>query len=103
MFDLLLRWDPYYKVSALARREKKALKTLHTFTDAVIASRRKELEEQRQGKDSSPEAEFGIKRKMNLIDLLLQTNCEGRPLTNLEIREEVDTFMFEGCLLNCEL
>lgn len=97
MFDLLLRWDPFYKCTALARREKKALQTLHSFTDSVIASRRKEIEAMQTHLGSSTtDLEFGIRRKMNLIDLLLQTPCDGRLLTDREIREEVDTFMFEG-------
>lgn len=98
MFDLLLRWDPYYKCTALARRETRALKTLHSFTDSVIASRRRELLSTPTlvTPPASADLEIGIRRKMNLIDLLLQTEVEGRQLTDREIREEVDTFMFEG-------
>lgn len=105
MFDLFLRWNNIYKFTGLAKRERKALKTLHSFTDSVIAPRRKELLSQQlklpnvaapDTANHSPDIEFGIKRKMNLMDLLLQTIYDGRPLTDREIREEVDTFMFEG-------
>lgn len=97
MFDVLMRSNSYYRFTRLARREQKALETLHSFTDSVIAARRKELEEIGDSpklEDADPA--FGIKRKLNLIDLLLQTTCDGHRLSDRDIREEIDTFMFEG-------
>lgn len=96
MFDLLLRWNTYYKWSSLARKEKTALKVLHSFTDSVIAQRKAELLTQSKLPVDQTDFDYGIKEKKNLIDLLLQTTCNGDRLSDREIREEVDTFMFEG-------
>lgn len=35
---------------------------------------------------------------MALLDVLLQSNIDGVPLTNRQIKDEVDTFLFEGNL-----
>lgn len=39
--------------------------------------------------------EMGIRKKRAFLDVLLQSTIDGKPLNDLEIREEVDTFMFE--------
>lgn len=69
-------------------KQKRLLKVLHGFTDSVIIARREELVKKINQNDAS--------EKNNLIDILLQSAIDGKPLSNLDIREEVDTFMFAG-------
>lgn len=45
------------------------------------------------------ESDDGGRRKLALLDILLQSTIDGESLTNLDIREEIDTFMFEGLLI----
>lgn len=46
-------------------------------------------------KTESCDEGFGSKKKMALLDLLLQSTIDGDFLSNEDIREEIDTFMFE--------
>ncbi|KQS26030.1 cytochrome P450 4d1 isoform X1 [Drosophila erecta] len=97
MFNILYRFDLTYMLTPLARAEKKALDVLHQFTEKIIVQRREELIRGGSSQESSNEdADVGAKRKMAFLDILLQSTVDERPLSNLDIREEVDTFMFEG-------
>lgn len=80
-----------------SRREKKTLKILHDFTDNVIKMRRRELESNNASQESeNDDSGIGSKRKLALLDMLLHSTIDGKPLSDLDIREEVDTFVFEG-------
>lgn len=71
------------------------MKILHGFTDSVIAKRKSELLNSMQDQADNNDNEFGIKKKTAFLDLLLQSSIDSQPLSNEDIREEVDTFMFE--------
>ncbi|XP_072390708.1 cytochrome P450 4c3-like isoform X1 [Diabrotica undecimpunctata] len=73
-------------------KEKIVLKTLHNYTDQVIAKR---CEDSRCVIKNKID-ENGIKKKIAFLDLLLSANSNDRFLSRKDIREEVDTFMFEG-------
>lgn len=94
LFSLTLRRDTLFQYSKVAESQRQALKVLHDFTDKVITDRRNELLSNTQ-KEVDTTNEFGIKRKMAFLDILLQSTINGKPLSDLDIREEVDTFMFE--------
>lgn len=88
-----LRNNFIFKLSGYHAKQKKLLKTLHGFTDSVIIARREKLAESANSDDSDPEER---RKKSALIDILLKSTINGEPLSNTDIREEVDTFMFAG-------
>lgn len=88
-----MRSEFVFKLSGYQAKQEKLLKILHGFTDSVIIARREELTKNPQN-DTYGESE--TKRKSALIDVLLKATINGEPLSNRDIREEVDTFMFAG-------
>ncbi len=94
-FDPIRRFDFIYKFTEMYKREQQALHVLHEFTDNIIRSRRNELCKSKENEQNSAD-NIGSKRKMALLHLLLQSNVDGEPLSDMDIREEVDTFMFAG-------
>lgn len=86
----LKRWDFTYRFTKACADERKCLKVLHSFTRKVIEDRRKELSE--KGLE-----EFSLNKSKAFLDLLLLLKEENgeNALTNDDIQEEVDTFMFE--------
>ncbi|CAG7786100.1 unnamed protein product [Allacma fusca] len=100
-----LLW-PYFVFSLTpsGREYQKSLKILHDFTTMVIKERKKSQLAEAHAKASevvtnieTDEIYWHGKRRLAFLDLLLdaQKNPENE-LTDTDIREEVDTFMFEG-------
>lgn len=78
--------------------ERRALKVIHEASNSVIVARRQELLESRrvEREATASTLDSPSRKKQALLDILLQATVEGQPLSNADIREEVDTFMFEG-------
>nr|CAD7452255.1 unnamed protein product [Timema tahoe] len=75
------------------------LSVLHNFTDKIIQSRKVQLSDRTNMTQQDPHDEseiLGQKRRQAFLDLLLQASINGQHLTDIELRNEVDTFMFEG-------
>lgn len=96
MFNVFLRMNFFFDISRSSRRQDKALKVLHGFTDKVIQTRREEILKTKNKNSDEKQNDDGIKKKIAFLDVLLLPSADGRQLTNMDIREEVDTFMFEG-------
>ncbi|GAB6032288.1 hypothetical protein CHUAL_010928 [Chamberlinius hualienensis] len=97
---LLRPWlakDWIFKLSSLSRLENQSLSIVHGFTNKIIKTKRLALS-QSVNSTSKAEDEFGQKRRVALLDLLLEESMSkgNQILTDEDIREEVDTFMFAG-------
>ncbi|CAG7725592.1 unnamed protein product [Allacma fusca] len=103
LYDFEFLW----KLSSGGRQEKKHLKVLHGFTNSVIKERKQELllarkteMSQKEGGETSENSEVFMskkKRAVAFMDLLLNVQAEDpNSLSDTDIREETDTFMFEG-------
>ncbi|XP_065301001.1 cytochrome P450 4c3-like [Dermacentor albipictus] len=91
-------WPNYvFYMSSFGRKFKDNLAQLHNFTRKVIRERKAELLEQKLLDGLTiGEPVIGQKRRQAFLDLLLSHHIQDSSLTEEDIREEVDTFMFEG-------
>nr|ASX93971.1 cytochrome P450 CYP4L29 [Zygaena filipendulae] len=94
MRNLLLTNDFIFNVSPQKIKQTKALEVLHRVTNKVIQARRRVLEESNITK--LEDTAGGMKNKHAFLDLLLLGEIDGKKIDDESVREQVDTFMFEG-------
>jgi cytochrome P450 family 4 len=90
-----MRIEFLYNFSANKRNIQRNSKIMHDLTIKVIETRREKLQKELNNKTNTDD-EIGLKKKMCLLDVLLQSTVDGVPLSNDDIQEEVDTFTFAG-------
>ncbi|XP_012580425.1 PREDICTED: cytochrome P450 4V2-like isoform X1 [Condylura cristata] len=104
MSDILLRrmkrpwlWlDQIFLMFKDGKEHKRSLMILHNFTNNVIAEKASEMKKDEERSSDHKGAASKNKRRAFLDLLLNVTDDQGNKLSHEDIREEVDTFMFEG-------
>lgn len=91
-FSIFQQFDFFYQFTSNSREECKALKVLHDMSNSVIQQRKREILE---GKINGQITE----NKYAFLDLLINALKDDKKLTDEEIREQIDTFMFAVCIL----
>lgn len=98
-----LRYDALFKVSAIGKEFYGALDVVHATVRKVINSRKAELQRDlkkaipdRDQQDEDAASDIGSKKRMMFIDHLLTMHLQGADLSEQDIIDEVNTFMFEG-------
>lgn len=85
--------------SIFARKDKQKInelvRTLHNFSNNVIIQRRKYLLQNNQNETDYCKMDCDIRmtKKKTFLDILLQSSIDGVPLSDTDIREQVDAFM----------
>lgn len=83
--------DTIFKLTKAGKEHDHSLRVIHNFVDKVIAQRKAEWKLKRDGNYNEP-----TNKKQALLDLLLEMSHNGTVLSDEDIREEVNTFMYAG-------
>ena len=86
--NLFYRMDWFYRLTSDGKKFKEACSIVHKHSEKVIMERREALAREETTRKT---------KRMDFLDTLLTAvDAEGNGLTDREIRDEADTFMFEG-------
>lgn len=91
----LLSYDFVFYKSGYGKRFLEYLSTLHGTTNRVIHERKSLRQKHNINQEKENVDDFGRKKRQAFLDLLIDVSKDGAVLTHEQIREEVDTFMFE--------
>lgn len=104
-----------FRMTKLYQEHQSCIKTLHGFSNRVIKERKAEIADQNNNNNNNNSSDvknlnlqeetdeskyeivdFPRKKRLAFLDLLIEASQNGKALSDEDIREEVDTFMFEG-------
>ncbi|XP_069680183.1 cytochrome P450 4C1-like isoform X3 [Periplaneta americana] len=88
--------DFIFNLTKWGKLQKSSLKVIHGFTKKVIKERKEQRVNGNQYSCTDDDIYFGEKRRIAFLDMLLEAAEKGEKLSEKDIQEEVDTFMFEG-------
>ncbi|XP_033211382.1 cytochrome P450 4C1-like isoform X2 [Belonocnema kinseyi] len=94
-----LHFDWIFKLTPTGFRQRKVLKHLHQLTNTIIAERKQYHEQKsKENKIAQPKKDHlkGRKERLAMLDILITASNNEGSIDNDGIREEVDTFVFEG-------
>ncbi|CAG4937129.1 unnamed protein product [Colias eurytheme] len=93
IFHPWLQPDWLYKLFPQYKKLKNATDIIHNFTDEVIAKKKQKLKELDKGKTSEKQTDYLLDKNITFLDLLISQSGGMNGYTNLELREEVFTFL----------
>ncbi|XP_008555432.1 cytochrome P450 4c3 [Microplitis demolitor] len=83
--------DTIFNLTSLGKEHGKALKTIHNFVDNIITERKAQWKVNYDNNFNK-----SMNNKQALLDLLLDHSENNMGLTDSDIRDQVNTFMFAG-------
>ncbi|XP_023225516.1 cytochrome P450 4C1-like isoform X2 [Centruroides sculpturatus] len=93
-------WSDFvFNLTTSGREFNRLVNIVHNFTRKVITEKKKIFQQTAYEVEIQSEKEniyFKSKKRMAFLDLLLYYHFKEKSLTEVDIREEVDTFMFAG-------
>ncbi|KAF2899771.1 hypothetical protein ILUMI_06415, partial [Ignelater luminosus] len=94
-FSVLHRSPITFPLTSLGKQQKEVLRVLHEYCDKVIQQRKEELSKIPAVSQESISDDIGRKRRLAFLDLLCMQR-DSSELSDQDIREEVNTFLFAG-------